>query len=510
MKDDFLNGLKQTILEDFNVSVTENGAAGYKTTGKEIVDLTYSVSSLRNASAEEIVSLFIKAFFEDKLLAVKWLFYVGDVRGGMGERRLFRIVMRYLAVNHPQIALCVLPLIPEYTRWDNCLVLLDSPLEDEVCAFLKNQIDADIKNMKEGKPVSLCAKWLPSVNASSAETVAAAKKLIKKFGISERDYRKTLALLRKHIDVVEVKMSAREWDKIDYSTVPSGANLLYSDAFLRNDEQRRTEYLSKLSKGETKINSGVLFPHNIVHKYTVQDYYSRAAGTFDTALEEMWKALPDYVKGAGNTICVADGSGSMLSRVGGTEVSALDVANSLAIYFAERSTGLFKDKYITFSERPKLVDFSKCKSLHDKIELALSHDEIANTNIEAVFDLILKTAVKLRMQQSDMPENILILSDMEFDYAVIGNPLATLFDTIAERYDKCGYKLPRLTFWNILSRTKTLPVIKNDLGVTLVSGFSPTALNMVLSGKTDPYDCIMEQLNAPRYDAVEKALAEIK
>lgn len=337
----------------------------------------------------------------------------------------------------------------------------------------------------------------------------------------ERTYRKMLTKLRAYLKVVEVDMSAKRWDAIEYSAVPSRANLIYNSAFLKNDEERRRAYLESLQKGETKINAGVLFPHDIVHKYF-------KGGQYDVTLEELWKALPDYVKGAGNTICVADGSGSMMSSVGGTTITALEVANALAIYFSERSSGQFKDQYITFSENPQIVDFHNAKTLREKLLIARGYNEVAYTNIEAVFDLILSTAVRKNMSQEELPQNILILSDMEFnDCACVvvgtekyrdwwtgeirtrpkyGRPDGKLFKVLEQRYAEHGYKLPRLVFWNICSRTGTIPVKENDLGVALVSGFSPAIAKMVLSNSTDPFECLLEQLNSPRYDAVDKAL----
>lgn len=369
--------------------------------------------------------------------------------------------------------------------------------------------------------ISLLAKWLPSENASSNETKRYANIIRRGLGMTSREYRKMLSKMRKYIDVVECKMSAKEWNGINYEAVPSRANLIYNNAFLRNDEERRRAYLGALEKGEAKINASTLFPHDIVHKY------GRGYGV-DATLEGLWKALPDTVKGCGNTIVVADGSGSMTCNVGGnTGVTALDVANSLAIYFAERSSGEFKDKYITFSERPQLVDFSNAKTLRDKLDIARRHNEVANTNIEAVFDLILNTAIRNKMAQEDMPANILIVSDMEFDScATSGTPSAsrnswgwysssyqrpttTLFDTIAKKYAEHGYKLPRLVFWNVNSRTGTIPIKENDLGVALVSGFSVNIVKMVMSNKTDPYECLLETLNTERYQAVEDAVKDV-
>lgn len=475
------------------------------------------MSSFRNLSEKEVEREFAKAFFENKLLAVKWLFLAGDVREGMGERRLFRIGMRFLAHTEPELAARLLPLIPEYTRWDNLIGLIgDCPLTARIIEIVKSQLDADIKNMAAKKPISLLAKWMPSINASSDEARATAKTLASAFGMTAKQYRTTLSKLRAYLKLVEVDISAGNWQSVDYAAVPSKANLLYKNAFLKHDVTRRTQFLEKLKQGKTKINADVLFPHDIVYRYCGGERWCSEPKAYDETLEQLWKALPDYVKGDGTTICVADGSGSMTAPIGNTYITALNVANGLAIYFAERCSGQFKDKFITFSERPQIVDLSHCDNLHDKIGVALSYDECANTNIEAVFELILTTAVKHKMPQSELPSTVLILSDMEFDacaesnsgiiYNFQGTPNVRLFDAIKAKYEKRGYKLPRLVFWNIASRTHTIPLRENELGVALVSGFGPVSLTMALSGKLDPLECLLEMINTPRYDKVEQAV----
>lgn len=510
----FMNDLKETLNEDFNTSITENGAVGYRTTGKALLDINFSITSMRRMPEHQIVDKFVKAFYENKLLAVKWLFFCRDAREGIGERRLFRACMKYLAEQHKDIAKAVIELIPEYGRMDDIWCLLDTDLKNDIIHYIKKQLLEDIDNMKNNKPISLLGKWLKSENCSSKESKRLAHIIREGLGLTPRQYRKILSALRSYLKVVETYMSKKEWSEIDYSTVPSRANLIYNSAFLRNDEERRRKYLESLQKGETKINAGVLFPHDIVHKYMTSDEWWRhkVKSSDDITLEELWKALPDYVNGAGNTICVADGSGSMTSNVGTGNVTALDVANALAIYFAERSSGQFKDTYITFSQRPRIVDLSKGKSLREKIEIALRHNEVANTNIEAVFDLILQTAINKNMTQDDLPQNILILSDMEMDGCATSNsgrPNQKLFKVFADRYAEHGYKLPRLVFWNINSRTGTIPVKENDLGVALVSGFSPAIVKMVLSNSVDPFECLLEQLNSERYKKVEDAVKDL-
>lgn len=503
----FMNAIKNELNNE--TKLTENGAVGYRTTGKKLLDLNFAVASLRGASEQTIINKFMDAYWEDPVMAIKWLFYARDVRGGLGERRLFRVVLKQLAKDKPEIIRYVFNFVPEYGRFDDLWCLLDTEAKNDVISIVKEQLGEDVPNMINGKSVSLLGKWLPSENASSQETKRYATIIRKGLDMTSRNYRKMLSDLRKHIKVVECKMSAKQWNEIDYETVPSRANLIYNNAFLRNDEERRREYLGALEKGEVKINAGTLFPHDIVHKYTSGSwcYY---LNNYDAALEGMWKALPDTVKGNGNTLVVADGSGSMTCNVGGkTSVTALDVANALAIYFAERASGEFKDKYITFSNRPQLVDFSNAKSLHDKIGIALRHNEVASTNIEATFDLILQTAINNHMSQEDMPKNVLIISDMEFNRAVSWSPNKTLFDAIAKKYAAHGYKLPRLVFWNVNSRTGTIPVKENDLGVALVSGFSVNIVNMVMSNKLDPYECLLDVLNVERYRAIEDAVKDI-
>ncbi|ORX83223.1 hypothetical protein BCR32DRAFT_292125 [Anaeromyces robustus] len=496
-----------------NISYTENGAIGYKTSGKELVDINFSISSMRNMDEEIIKENYIKAFNEEKMLAIKWLFYARDCRSGVGERRLFRICLDYLSKNHPEITRAILEFIPEYGRWDDLLGLLKGDLENDVFNLIKTQLEKDMENMKKRKSISLCAKWMPSINTSSESTKNLARILIRKFNYNERTYRKLLSQLRSYLKVIEVSMCAKQWDQINYSSVPSRANLIYKKAFMKNDRERRMEYLENLKKGKAKINADVLFPHDIVHKYGAYGSYGANWINVDDTIEELWKALPDYVQGNGNTICVVDTSGSMDTRVSGSSVSCMEVAYSLGIYFSERATGKFKDNFITFSSYPELVDFSSAKSLLEKINIINQHRLCSNTNIEAVFNLILNYAIENNLPQEEIPHNILILSDCEFDSMVDFGTYRTnnnaLFVNMMKKYESKGYLLPRLAFWNICSRSGTIPVIENSMGVALVSGFSPAIVKMVLSNKTNPFECLLEQLNSERYQPIEDALKDI-
>lgn len=499
----FMNSMENTLNEEFNRSRTENGALGYRTTGKELLDLNFKVSSLRKADEYSIIKDFERAFAEDKKYAIKWLFYLRDVREGLGERRSFKVILKHIANVEPELCKAFIALVPEYGRYDDWFELLGTECESDVLKMIADQLEKDFAGMKNKKPISLLSKWMPSTNASSVATRKKAATIRNYLGYSEKKYRKKLSKLREYIDVVERKMSSKNWEEINYETVPSKANLLYNKAFMKNDEERRKKYLESLQRGEVKINSSTNFPHEIVHKYG-------RSGSVDTTLEELWKALPNMVEDDANTLFVRDGSYSMTCRVDtNSSVTALEVATALAIYFSERAAGEFKDKFITFSSRPQLIKLGNCSTLAEKIRRCYSETDCSNTNIKATFDLILRTAIENKMKQEDMPKNILVVSDMEFDGATYDHPNQTLFQKIEKEYKDAGYQLPRLVFWNVNSRTGTIPVKENSLGVALVSGFSVNIVKMVLSGQLDPYKCLIEQLDTERYEAVEAAIRDL-
>lgn len=510
----FANAIKNELNESYNVARTENGALSYRTTTSHLLDMNFAISSLRNKSESEIQKMFSQAFYEDKILACRFLFYVRDAREGTGERRTFRVCMKWLADNEPNVCRALIPLAAEYGRFDDILLLLDTQVKDDVISVIKMQLNEDAKNMMENKPCSLLAKWLPSCNASSKETKRLAKIIYKSIGMTEKQYRKALSKLRKYLDVVEVKMSAKQWNEINYSSVPSRSNLIYNSAFLRNDEERRREYLSKLASGDksVKINAGVLFPHDVVGKYTTSSYWSGSVKNYDETLEQLWKNLNDTVGGASNIMVVADSSGSMTCKVDPhSNISAMIVANALAIYFSERCNGIYKDQYITFSSRPKWVDLSNCKTLHDKLAKAYSYNIVEDTNIEKTFDLILKTAVNNNMSQEDLPSTVLCISDCEFNSMVCGRPDMKLFQNINKKFEDKGYHMPKLVFWNVNSRSGAIPVKSNGNGFpcALVSGFSTNVVKMVLNGELDPYKALVTELKKERYNAVEEAIKDI-
>ena len=498
-----MNAIEKKVNE--RKSFTENGALAYETAGKAILDFNFALAGYRGEEVDTIMKDFAKVFYsEGAEAAIRYLFYVGDIREGVGERKAFRAGLRWLAKNQPEMCKAVIPLVAEYNRFDSLLPLLDTDIWKDVSQYLRKVLEEDMEKCEAGQPVSLLAKWLPSANASSEKTKRCAKILYNDWGLTERAYRKTLSTLRRYLDVVEVKMSAKNWGEIKYETVPSKANLIYNSAFLRNDEERRRTYLESLKKGEAKINAGVLQPHEIVSSYfDNNDYWREHLGAYNETLEQLWKNLP--AKTVDNVLVIRDGSGSMRSVISG-KTTCLDVATALSIYMSERNTGEWKDKFITFSSTPEVVDLSKCETLRDKIDYCSKFNDWSNTNLYATMRLILDAAVENRIPQEDMPKMIVICSDMQFDGHDF-NLNRTLFEDIIDEFHQCGYGMPRICFWNINDRgEKTVPLQQNEMGLIICSGFSVQIMNMFLSNKLDPYAVLMEQVNSPRYDAVAEAI----
>lgn len=496
-----------------NRSVTENGAVGFRTTNHPLLDLNFKVASLRNREEEAIVNAFVKAYHADWKHAVKWLFFLRDILEGLGERRTFRLCLKHLAIAKPQIALAVMKLVPQYGRYDDLLVYLETPLSEEVCAFLKEQLDADVAAMQRNEPVSLLAKWLPGNNTSSKDSRAKAAVLAKHFGMGAKEYRKTLSALRRYLDVTEVKLSAGAWGAVNYEKVPAKANLKYDSAFLRHDRERRVSYIENAFLGDGKVNAKGLMPYEIVHR-VIKNAWATSLKE-DVLAELLWKKLLEQGQesftssmGLEDCIVVADGSGSMYSPASGSSsVYAIDVCNSLAIYFAEQLQGVFHNKVITFSERPQFVDLNPGNSLRDKLEILLAHGEVANTNIEAVFKLLLDMAASNRVPADQLPKQVLIISDMEFDEAICRGFDETLFESIGRRFRESGYTMPRLIFWNVCGRTDTIPMVEGENGICLLSGFSQNAIKVAANREIhDPYLSLLKVLDGERYLPVEEAL----
>ncbi len=517
----FSDSLKSALNNKQEKTLTENGAVAYKQTKHTINDMAFNLAELRNSSFKKIGEQFAKVFYEEGVeTSCKFFFWVSDILEGAGERNVTKGIMKWIAENYPDKFRKIVKFIPKYNRWDTLILAADPQFNgnrasrEAALDIIKLQFIEDLRKISTSEYCSLLAKWMPSENASSKETRRRARQLMEDLNITPRNYRHGLAMLRNKLHVVECDMSANNWGDIKYEHVPSKANLKYANAFFRHDEERRKEYLTSLAKGETKINSKTLAPYEIVRNYKVNHF---AVKSYDEVLEQLWKNLPKYQ--LKNTLVVRDGSGSMTDRCTGN-TTCLDVATAVAIYAAEHNSKEWKNKFITFSSHPEFVDMSHCEDLHSKLKLCNRYDDCSNTDMYATMKLILDVARKNRYTQAQMPETILIISDMAFDAAPTSyytsfwkyehgrfNYDETLFQTIQREYRAAGYKLPKVVFWNVNARgTTTVPIQENELGMGLVSGFSTNIFKMVMSNKLDPYEQLMEILNSERYKPVEKAL----
>ena len=511
--------LKANLEKENNYQLTENGAVGYKSTGSVLTDLNFRVSSMRgNGITQDDVNIFVQAMNENLEYAIKWLFFARDVRGGLGERNVFQQLYMKYAELYPNEAKATLKIIFEFGRWKDVIDIINMDPNNVLggMELVSETFHKDIQNCMEGRPISLLAKWMPSINASG-KARKQAKRFAKEFGLSYESYRKMLSKLRTYLDVTEVKTCGNRWGDIDYNKVSSGANIRYTEAFKKHDGKRYLEHCNKAldvaNNPDVKMHASVLYPHEIWEKYAKISYwgYIDVLDT-DISLEALWKNLAD-LGDCGNTMVVVDGSGSMVSKCAFSNVRPINISRALGVYFSERCKGEFHNILMEFSRRPKLIDLNGCKTLRDKIVEMCKYNDCTNTDIEAVFMLILQTAVNAHMTQSDLPDRILIISDMEFDEATnYTNKLysmKSLFDELADRFAKYGYKLPKLVFWNVNSRTNTIPMVENEAGIIMVSGYSPNIMSMIMSNQTDPWLALKEKLDDKRYDCISDILKSV-
>ena len=519
-KENFLGDLAKAT----NYTHTANGAVTHETSFNALLDFFGQAGAMRGRDAA-VIDLFEKAYMEDNLRALKCVFYFGDILEGQGERDTFRTLLKHIANKHKDILKNNIHLIPEFNRWDSIYALFDTDLEDDVINLVRNQIKIDLSS----EHPSLCAKWLKSTTSSSPQTRKLGKKTARLLNLTDAEnkknnkakkaneymYRKTLTNLRTKLRVVEKNMSNNEWNSIDYSKVPSRAMNIYNNSFLNHDETRFTEYVDDLVQNKVKVNSKALYPYEIVKKV----FNHKNTNIIEEKLmQAQWNSLPNYIVNPDmKGICVVDVSGSM-------DGTPLEVAVSTALYVSERCSGTYHNKFITFSEHPKLVSV-KGDNIIAKVKNMSRADWDMNTNLEAVFDLILQTAIKNKSPQEDIPDYLIILTDMEFDEA-IGNDdyycdnknrnnfnKETLIETLRKKYEEAGYDLPILVLWNIDAKSGQMPMTADEYGWISVSGYSPTIFKALLSEELlgaqelnkksiDPIKAMLTVLDSERYNAI--------
>lgn len=493
-----MNSFVSSMQKDNNMTMTENGALAMKSTYSDIVDLFGTIGALRSRETSEVERLFAKAFAEDKLLATKMSFYARNVRGGLGERTTARVIWRYLANSQPDIMRKNIQFVPFFGRWDDLYYLLDTPVEKDVWELIRAQYEADVEGMQKQESISIMAKWLKNANSKNATFASWGKRTARALHMSDKDYRKAMSALRTYLDVVEVKMSKGDFSAITYSAVSSRAMMRYRKAFTNHDEVGFQNYLDSLVKGETKVNASTLYPYDIMEQYGLiegygwRDCYLKCSKPYDTVLEEQWKALPNYVQGENNVLVMADTSGSMRGRPMATSVG-------LAIYFAERNKGAFKNVFMTFSDDPKFVTL-KGETLRDKISSVEAI--VANTDIEKAFAKILEVSKANNVPAEDMPKALVIISDMEFDEGTSYTKY-TYHERFAKMYEDAGYTLPTIIYWNVASRQDTFHVACDKQGVQLASGSSASTFQSIIRniGKT-PYQAVVETLSDEMYSMI--------
>lgn len=452
---------------------TWNGMRTNQTSEKPCVDLFYKIGSARG-KFDTIKADLAGALASDEDVAIRIILWARDVRQGAGERQTFRDAIDFMAENSmitADTATRIMKKIPELGRWDDLKAFISTGLETQALTFWANAIvNGD----------GLAAKWAPRKGE-------VANKLRKVLDMTPRNYRKMVVSKSK---TVEQFMCAKEWDKINFSHVPSLAAARYQKAFGRNAGEAYEAYKAELVKDpkerdpSVKINAKAVYPYDIV----------KSVGYGDSSVaNEQWKALPDYMEGSEGSgiLPLVDTSGSMCTSAGGynsrSNVSCLDVAISIGLYTSERNRGIFKDEFITFSRAPELQKTTG--TLSQRITQMRNADWGMNTNVIAAFELILKSAKRANLPQEDMPSTLLILSDMQFDSCARFDDSA--MESIERKFRDAGYERPNVVFWNINSDGDGVPVTADKFGTALVSGFSPSIMASILKADDFTPEAIM-------------------
>lgn len=498
-----MNSFSKAIEEIGTEKRTINNSKTYSSSLSKCLDLFALGGSIRSWSDNEIKTIFNEAYKEDPITATKIALYTRDIRNGMGERKVGRIFFSIIAEKYEyyndNMIFKIISNISEVGRWDDLIYIFYVTKNEYIKNTIGKIIHLTLKEDNMSKAPSLLAKWLPSINAGKLARKEALE-LLKYLGLSPKNYRKVLSSLRKRINIVETKVTERNFKGINYSKVPSQALLKYNKTFYINDNERFSNYIEDVKKGTKKINVGAVYPYQIIKKFLTAklrmscfDYDDRE-DFYNTA----WENLPDYTNGS-KAIVMADTSGSMYNP----DMEPINIALSLAIYFAERNTGPFRDKFITFSYNPTF-QLLRGETLKQKVTNLDMLGWSQNTDINKAFKLVLKTGIDFKVPQKDMPEAIYIISDMEFDSAT--DPLnnyyyqrhgieleKTNFELIEKMYNEAGYEMPILVFWNVNAKKQTIPVRYDEHGTILISGKSPTVFSIALD-RSSPEDFMLKVL----------------
>lgn len=489
-----MNTLLNNLKKETNFTHTENGAVAYASTLNSVLDLFALGGAYRSRTEAECIKLFRKAYLENAELALKCLFYIRDIREGQGERRFFRVCLNWLANKNPEVVKKNLENIAIYGRYDDLYCLVDTPVERDMFKLMEQQLKLDLVCITP----SLLAKWVKSQNCSSKESKRLANKTREAFGLTHKDYRKMLSLLRKRINIVENLMRTNQWNKIAYDKIPSKAGLIYRNAFAKHDEER---YKAFIENKKTKVNAGALYPYEIIQKVCDKTNLWGEKIFLGTDLEratlnKYWENQKDVLEGKPcKMICVVDTSGSMVGV-------PMNMAIGLGMYCAERVGGPFKNHYISFSSRPQLIEIDEDKDFVDNVLAIRQTNLCENTDLVATFDLLKKATIAA--DPEDRLDSVIVISDMEIDSMSENgwtkDTTATEMEKIREEWEAEGLKMPKLVYWNCFARNDVILDLSSD--VSFVSGASPSIFKQIVTGKTG-WDLFMEAVgNNPRYDAI--------
>lgn len=476
----------------YDVKLTENGASALSTTGSALLNLYAVCGALRTRDEHDICDMMSAAWKEDALSTLRLAFYCRNIRGGLGERRTGRIMFKWLAANHPTDLIANLKYIPFFGRWDDML-MLHTNVSQEVTSLIQEQFLSDMKNAKEEKPISLLAKWAPSINASSQATRELATELSRALNLTPKAYRKMLSALRAYLKVVETKMSAQEWENIQYSTVPSYAMKLYRNSFKKHDEDGFASYIEKVNNGKEKINASTLFPYDIVYNLLYKNLEE------DAVLDAQWAALPNYIEKPLNAIVMADVSGSMY----GMPISS---SIGLAIYFAQHNFGTFHNLYMTFTDRPSFIRLKENTQVSSLVEQVRRTSIGYSTNLDAAFNALLKMAISSHASQEEMPKALIVISDMEIDSYAHDEHSFDFVENQRKQFAEAGYEIPKIIMWNVDARQDTYLANGANSYVQFVSGQSAAIFKTVIDNiQYNAYDAMMNTINDKQYQVIQLA-----
>ena len=482
----FAEILKKLLNQQNEMVYTENGDLAYRHTVNANLVFFGTAGSMRQ-DPDQALRMFEAAYQEDRVTAVKNLFYLRDILGGLGEREVFRRCFRYLCDADTETAVKMFPYVVEYGRYDDLFAAYGTAAEKQMAAFVGRQLVEDLDMLKQNWNVSLLPKWMPSVNASSKQTRELARFFMKELDLNAASYRKMLSALRKG-RILENNLREKDYT-FDYQTVPSAALHKYRKAFAANDGERYDAYVRAAAEGKAFVNASAVFPYQII-----SEYKREMNETEQLAMQVKWDEMKRNLKAADQTIVVRDGSYSMTYPK-----EAILNSTALAILYAELLKGEFADKFITFSSRPQLIELDQGMNLYEKLKKTYSHQDITNTDIKKVYDLIFETSLRIK-NPADYIKRVVIISDMQFDAGRYNVPT---YEAMKRKFKYAGIPVPKVVYWNVNASRVQFAADTGETNVRYISGCTPQVIQALMKDNVSSPEEYM-QLTLRKYDKAAK------